>query len=117
MRYTGIRMIRGHSMSPADRRISRRWKCSGYFATIWVMGNPSGHCAVRVPGLQRVHPNWGRSEDGRMALGHRAPGSAMMETYNRAVCATGLRMPNSISGKIPNERWHATKAFGPSPKW
>ena len=35
----------------------------------------------------------------------------MMETYDRAVCATELRLRDAIFGKITTEGWHPTKAF------
>ena len=53
----------------------------------------------------------GRSEDGRRRLGHWDPGSQMMETYDRDVCATELRLGRSISGMITDRKWSPTAAF------
>ena len=53
----------------------------------------------------------GWSEDDRRRLGHWAPGSDMMETYDRAVCTSELRLRNTIMGKITSEGRSPTKAF------
>ena len=52
----------------------------------------------------------GWSEDDRRRLGHWAPGSHMMDTYDRALCTTELRQRNSIFGKIANDGWTPTKS-------
>ena len=53
----------------------------------------------------------GWSEDDRRKLGHWAPGSQMMEKYDRAVCTTELRLRSSIFGMITDSKWTPTAAF------
>ena len=53
----------------------------------------------------------GWSEGDRRRLGHWAPGSVMMETYDRAVCTSELRLRGSIFHKITDENWEPEKEF------
>ena len=53
----------------------------------------------------------GWSEDDRRRLGHWAPGSQMMERYDRAACATELRLGSAIFGKITNGQWEPARSF------
>ena len=53
----------------------------------------------------------GWSPDDRRKLGHWAPGSVMMEHYDRAVCTTELRLRGNILGGIRNDAWAPTPAF------
>ena len=53
----------------------------------------------------------GWSEDDRRRLGHWAPGSQMMEKYDRAICTTELRLRGSIFDLIPDHKWLPTPAF------
>ena len=53
----------------------------------------------------------GWSEDDRRKLGHWAPGSYMMEKYDRAICTTELRLRSSIFGMITDKKWEPTPAF------
>ena len=53
----------------------------------------------------------GWSEDDRRRLGHWAPGSQMMERYDRAICTTELRLRSSILGMITDSKWTPTQAF------
>ena len=76
----------------------------GYEKPIWTLHSARAWfptCAAQL----------GWSEDDRRRLGHWAPGSAMMETYDRADCTSELRLRNTIMGKIAIEGWSPTKAF------
>ena len=53
----------------------------------------------------------GWSEDERRRLGHWVPGPRAMDTYDRAVCTTELRVRNSNLGKITNSGWAPTPSF------
>ena len=75
---------------------------------------------IRVD-LGFAHPKWtlrtararfrtcanqlGRSEGDRRKSGHRAPGASMMGRYDRASCATELRIRVSILSRIRDDAW------------
>ena len=54
-------------------------------------------------------PRWSEEEE-RRRLGHWAPGSQTMDTYDRALCTTELRLRNSIFEKITVEGWFPTQS-------
>ena len=53
----------------------------------------------------------GWSEEDRRKLGHWAPGSLMMERYDKAVCTTELRLRSSIFGMITDRSWVPTQSY------
>ena len=76
----------------------------GYEKPVWTLHSARAWfptCAAQL----------GWSEDDRRRLGHWAPGSAMMETYDRAFCTSELRLRSKILGNITIDGWQPTKEF------
>ena len=53
----------------------------------------------------------GWSEEDRRKIGHWAPGSVMMEHYDRAVCTTELRLRDDILRRVRTQNWVPTGSF------
>ena len=89
--YAALRLLRPLSTSQG---LDSKWAL--HSARNWL---PT--CAIRL----------GWSEEDRRTLGRWASNSEMMGRYDRALCATELRLRNGILSKITGENWFATASL------